>query len=262
MDDAAPVPKPDAEPPRGRRRVQKGLLRQFVDDVVSGRFPEGKTLPNEMELAERFQVSRTALREVMQHMGAQGLLRARTRAGTIVMPDANWNYLDPQILEAALRHRTDEQFYLSLIDARRLMEPAAAALAAASAKDAERDAIRVALEAMVEANDRDSDEWSKADLAFHTAIIDASGNWVYRQFVSAIRAALLSSFRLTNRASQSHGDAIRMHRDVWDAISMRQPDAARIAMERLIDLARREIADALRLARTSGADIGVSIVER
>lgn len=219
--------------------------------MVSGRFPEGRTLPNETELAERFQVSRTALREVMQHMGAQGLLRARTRAGTLVTPQENWNYLDPQILEAALRYRTDEQFYLSLIDARRLLEPAAAALSAASADEVGREAIHAALEAMVDANDRDSEAWSRADLAFHTAIIETSGNWVYRQFVSAIRAALLSSFRLTNRASQSHEDAIRMHRDVWDAIDMRRPDAARGAMERLIDLARSEIADALRLARSS-----------
>lgn len=232
--------------------MQKGLLQRFVDEIVSGGFPEGRTLPNETELAERFQVSRTALREAMQHMGAQGLLRARTRAGTIVLPDANWNYLDPQILQSALRHRTDERFYLSLIDARRLLEPAAAALAAASADAPEREAIRVALEAMVDANNRDSEEWSEADLAFHTAIINASGNWVYRQFISAIQAALLSSFKLTNRASQSHEDAIRMHRDVWDAIAMRRPDAARIAMERLIDLARSEIADALRLARAAG----------
>lgn len=257
MNGASRMPIPERV--GGRRRVQTGLLQRFVDEVVSGSFPEGKTLPNEMDLAERFQVSRTALREVMQHMGAQGLLRARTRAGTIVMPDANWNYLDPLILEAALRHKTDERFYLALIDARRLMEPAAAALAAASAEAGEREAIGIALEAMVDANNRDSEQWSKADLAFHTAIINASGNWVYRQFISAIRAALLSSFRLTNRASQSHEDAIRMHRDVWDAIDMRRPDAARIAMERLIDLARSEIADALRLARSAGEEPGASI---
>ncbi|WP_019998163.1 FadR/GntR family transcriptional regulator [Aureimonas ureilytica] len=250
MNQIAPVPRVGEETGGGRRRVRKGLLQRLVDEIVSGQFPEGGTLPNETELAERFQVSRTALREAMQHMGAQGLLRSRTRAGTIVMPQENWNYLDPQILEAALRYRTDDRFYLSLLDARRLLEPAAAALAAASADEEAREAIRVALDAMVEANDRDGEAWSRADLAFHTAIINASENWVYQQFVSAIRAALLSSFRLTNRASQSHEDAIRMHRDVWDAIDMRRPDAARGAMERLIDLARSEIADALRVARS------------
>ena len=237
----------------GKRRVQHLLLQTFVDKVVSGAFPEGETLPNEKELAEIFQVSRTTLREVMQHMGAQGLVRSRTRAGTIVLPQENWNYLDPLVLEAALRHNREERFYLSLIDARHLLEPAAAAQAAASADAAQRQAISSALAAMTDANGRDNEAWSKADLDFHTAIINASGNWVYRQFVSAIRAALLSSFRMTNRASQSHEDAIRMHRDVWEAIDMRQPSAARFAMEQLIGLARSEIADALRRSRSDSS---------
>ena len=80
-------------------------------------------------------------------------------------------------------------------------------------------------------------------------IINASGNWVYRQFATAIRAALLASFRLTNRASQSHEQAILKHQDVLEAIRMRRPDAARYAMEQLIGVARSEITDALRKAR-------------
>ena len=43
---------------------------------------------------------------------------------------------------------------------------------------------------MVESNSRDDEAWSRADLAFHTAIIEASGNWIYRHFASVIRAAL------------------------------------------------------------------------
>jgi DNA-binding FadR family transcriptional regulator len=103
---------------------------------------------------------------------------------------------------------------------------------------------------MVEANARDNEAWSRADLEFHTAIIRASGNWVYLQFATAIRAALLASFRLTNRASQSHEQAIAMHQEVLEAIRMRRPDDARSAMERLIGVARDEISDALRKART------------
>lgn len=102
---------------------------------------------------------------------------------------------------------------------------------------------------MVEANARDTEDWSRADLDFHTAIINASGNWVYRQFATAIRAALLASFRLTNRASQSHEQAIATHQEVLEAIRMRRPDAARQAMERLIGVARSEMTDALSRAR-------------
>jgi DNA-binding FadR family transcriptional regulator len=106
--------------------------------------------------------------------------------------------------------------------------------------------IAQAFEDMVDANSRDNEEWSSADLEFHTAIINASGNWVYRQFASAIRAALLASFRLTNRASQSHEQAIQKHQDVLEAIRVRDPVAARKAMETLIGVARAEITDALK----------------
>jgi DNA-binding FadR family transcriptional regulator len=234
----------------GKRGVRELLLVQFIEKIVSGDMAEGATLPNEAELTEQFGVSRTSLREAMQYMSALGLIRSRTRAGTTVLPKENWNYLDPLVLDATLRLSNDDRFYTSLIDARQLLEPAAASQAAAQATAHQLFRISKAFEDMVDANSRDTEAWSIADLEFHTAIINASGNWVYRQFATAIRAALLASFRLTNRASQSHEHAIAMHQAVLEAIRMRQPDVAHRAMEQLIGVARNEITDALRKART------------
>ncbi len=222
----------------GKRSVREALLQQLVDMIVSGEMAEGSILPNETELTEKFNVSRTTLREAMQYLSALGIVRSRTRAGTTILPRENWNYLDPLVLDATLKFGADEHFYLSLIDARQLLEPAAAAQAAANATARQLFQISKAFEEMVEANARDTEEWSRADLDFHTAIINASGNWVYRQFATAIRAALLASFRLTNRASQSHEQAIIKHQDVLEAIRMRQPEAAKHAMEQLIGVAQ------------------------
>ncbi len=239
---------------RGKRSVREGLLQQLVELVVSATFAENSTLPNEAELTERFGVSRTSLREAMQYLSALGMVRSRTRAGTTVLPRENWNYLDPIVLNVMLSVGNDESFYSSFIDARQLLEPAAAAQAAANANARQLYLISKAFEDMVEANSRDNEAWSRADLEFHTAIIDASGNWVYRQFASAIRAALLASFRLTNRASQSHEQAILAHQDVLEAIRMRRPDAARLSMQQLIGAARSEMTDALRRARKASED--------
>ena len=233
----------------GKRSVREALLQQFIELIVSGEMAEASVLPNEADLTERFSVSRTSLREAMQYLAAIGMVRSRTRAGTTILPRENWNYLDPLVLDATLKFGADERFYTSLIDARHLLEPAAAAQAAANATARQLFQISRAFEEMVEANARDTEEWSRADLDFHTAIINASGNWVYRQFATAIRAALLASFRLTNRASQSHEQAILKHQNVLEAIRMRQPDDARVAMEQLIGIARSEIAEALRIAR-------------
>jgi DNA-binding FadR family transcriptional regulator len=232
---------------RGKRSVREALLTQLVEQIVSGELAEGSTLPNEADLTDRFNVSRTSLREAMQYLVALGMTRSRTRAGTIILPRENWNYLDPLVLDVMLSIGGDETFYTSLIDARQLLEPAAAAQAATNATARQLSRIAQAYEDMVDANSRDNEEWSRADLDFHTAIINASGNWVYRQFASAIRAALLASFRLTNRASQSHEQALEKHHAVLDAIRMREPQVARAAMETLIGVARAEITDALRL---------------
>lgn len=224
-----------------QRRVMSTCLRAFVDDIVSGALAEGAVLPGEAELIARYGVSRTTLRETMQHMVAQGLIRSRPRAGTTVMPRNKWNMLDPVVLDAAMEHAADFSFFNALIEAREVLEPASAAAAAASADNTALIEITRAFEAMRKSGGRDEETFSRADLDFHTAIIEASGNWVFAQFGIAIRAALLTSFRKTNRASQSFEDAIEMHARVLEAIRMRQPDAARQAMLALLEHARHDM---------------------
>jgi DNA-binding FadR family transcriptional regulator len=226
----------------GRSKVREALVSALVEAIVSGEMPENATLPNEAELMARYKVSRTALREAMQFLSAQGMVRARTRAGTVVLPGEAWNFLDPVVLDAALRHRANTSFYEALLEARALLEPEAARRAAARATARQVALIEEAFLAMVESNSRDDEAWSRADLAFHTAIIEASGNWIYRHFGSAIRAALLVTFRLTHRHTTSHGDAVAMHRDVLEAIRLRKPEEASAAMDALIKLARKELA--------------------
>jgi len=69
----------------------------------------------------------------MQYLAAIGMVRSRTRAGTIVLHRENWNYLDPLVLDVMLTIGGDEAFYTSLVDARQLLEPAAAEHAATKA---------------------------------------------------------------------------------------------------------------------------------
>lgn len=226
---------------RRGRRVMSNCLQEFVNAVVSGELPEGSTLPSEAELMARFGVSRTTLRETMQHMVAQGLIRSRPRAGTTVMPRDKWNMLDPVVLDAAMEHAADFSFFNALIEAREVLEPASAAAAAAGADNAALIEITRAFEAMRKSGGRDEETFSRADLDFHTAIIEASGNWVFAQFGIAIRAALLASFRKTNRASQSFEEALAMHERVLEAIRMRKPEDARAAMQALLGHARHDM---------------------
>ncbi|MEJ6388736.1 FadR/GntR family transcriptional regulator [Gymnodinialimonas ulvae] len=226
-------------------RKMSGCLQEFVQAVVSGEFAEGATLPAEAELLDRFDVSRTTLRETMQYMSAQGLIRSRPRAGTVVQAKTAWQMLDPIVLEAAMSGVQDASFHRALLEARELLEPAAARLAAERGDTRELLRIAEAFDAMADAGGRENNDFSKSDLDFHTAILEASGNWVFAQFGIAIRAALLTSFRKTNRASQSFEQAIEMHRVVMEAIRMRRPDEAEAGMRALISLAKSDMDTAL-----------------
>jgi DNA-binding FadR family transcriptional regulator len=240
----------------GRSKVRESLISRLVEAIVSGEIPENSTLPNEGELQTRYGVSRTALREAMQFLTAQGMVRARTRAGTTVLPSDEWNFLDPVVLDAALRRRANTGFYEALIEARALLEPEAAALAAERASARQLARIEQAFLAMAESNSRDDEAWSRADVAFHTAIIEASGNWIYRHFASAIRAALTVTFRLTHQHTTSHAEAVAMHHAVLEAIRLRKPKDAAAAMYTLTRLARKDLASVLEsreLARPSPA---------
>jgi DNA-binding FadR family transcriptional regulator len=216
-----------------------------VEDILSGRVPAGTVLPSETELGARLGVSRPALREVLQYLAARGFVRPRKRIGTIVLDRGNWDLLDPFVIRTALDYIGDGAFLRELFEARRLIEPEAAALAASRASAGEVALIERAYEAMVAAERRDVVEWNAADLEFHTAIFAAGHNWVMRQFVSAIQAALLASFELTNRHSQSHGRALEMHRVVLEAIRLQRPDAARDAMRSLLDVSAGEMEEAI-----------------
>lgn len=221
--------------------LHEPIVQMLIHDIASGRFPPGATLPTEIELAETHGVSRTAAREVMQKLRTLGLVEIRRRKGATVLASQHWNLLDAAVLGTAIRHATDFGFYRSLLEARFAIEPCAAELAALRADRGELDRIGSALEMMAaEANGTRGARWPNADLAFHAAIIDASGNWVFRQLIVTVQAALEASIRLTGSRHASAEASLQQHRDVYDAIRRRRPAEAQAAMTRLLHATRRD----------------------
>jgi DNA-binding FadR family transcriptional regulator len=74
------------------------VARRIFRAIEDGTFPEGSILPIEQELAVELGVSRTALREAVNALAAKGLVEARRRRGTQVLPRTNWNVLDREII--------------------------------------------------------------------------------------------------------------------------------------------------------------------
>src|SRR3979409_2788592 len=94
-------------------------------EILKGIHKPGANMPPEAELIERFQVSRTVLREVMKTLTAKGFVTSKTRIGTRVLDPGNWNYFDADVLAWRVRMGLDDEFRLSLTAVRRASAPGA-----------------------------------------------------------------------------------------------------------------------------------------
>lgn len=223
------------------------VVNELGKAIVAGEFAVGSILPGDTELAARFKVSRTVLREAMKTLAAKGLIVPRARIGTRVTEKDQWNLFDSDVLTWHFQDGVDEDFLVHLSEIRLAFEPHAAALAAAHATEAEISAMMRLAVAMGEA-DHTAETLAMADLQFHIAVVNASGNPFMRTVGSLIEAALVGVFKLSSPAAgrESLDDVSRTHIRIVEQISRRDEAGARAAMENVIRLGRDRVQAALR----------------
>ncbi len=187
-------------------------------------------MPKESELCLEYGVSRTVIREATKVLESKGLIRSQSRVGTRVLDASEWNMLDPDLLALASFDFHDPRFVDSLMEARRIIEPAAAELAAERSGSRDLAAMDDAYRRMCVSLPHDVEQCSKADMDFHTALLVASHNHVLVQLASVIRASMRALFELTTHLGSAHQQALHLHGAVVEAVRLRQPDAAKAAI--------------------------------
>jgi DNA-binding FadR family transcriptional regulator len=218
----------------GARYLSRELVEQLGGKIVRGDVPAGDSLPIEAELSKQFGASRTIVREAVKMLTAKGLVGSRPRRGTYVEPVAKWNILDPDVLRWTLQCRFSLKLMREFLVARRAIEPAAAREAAVLADPARVERIGACLQGMREAAEGDRDPL-EADIAFHLAILEASGNRFFQQFSYFVDTALRFSIRLTNTAKGVHAADVEDHAAIYEAIARGNGREARKASEYLLD---------------------------
>lgn len=214
------------------RNLTYGMLDALGRAIVIGEYDQ-RPFPTEAELARQHGVSRSVTREAVKMLTAKGLLSARPRQGTIVQPSASWNLFDTDVLRWLLERKFSVDLLRQFNQLRAAIEPEAAALAAELAGAAQRKAIGAGLERMAAA-EAGLDDTLDADIAFHVAILKASGNPFFAQFQDVVATALRSSIQFTNRI-KGRSASVADHAAVRDAIMKRRTAAARSAMRKIID---------------------------
>ena len=262
--------------PKRKPRVQREIVAGLARRILSGEIRSLTYLPKESELCAEYNVSRTVIREATKVLESKGLLRSRSRVGTLVLGSSEWNMLDPDLLAWAGSKFHDPRFVQSLMEARCIIEPAAAELAAERAEPHDLARLDDAYQRMCASLPHDAphdvDQCSQADLDFHTALLIATHNHVLIQLATVIRASLRALFELTTHLGSAHKRALHLHGEVVEAVRLRRPDKARPAILKILDAAvvdldltplhvvpgrRRRFATGKGRARKPGASGGV-----
>ncbi|MBS0280807.1 MAG: FadR family transcriptional regulator [Proteobacteria bacterium] len=246
-------PKPKPRPVKAAAPEIRGrsLLWSVVEEIglriLKGTYAPSQSLPIEPELMAELRISRTVLREAIKILGAKGLIVSRPKSGTQVRPSRYWNLLDPVVLDLYCRVFDYSEFAQNFQKLRVIIEPEAAAMAASGRNERQLRGLEEAFAAMKAAED--IADWTAADLAFHEAILEATGNPFMQPLGSLIHAALNTLLFHSADTSANPFDSLKDHGSVLEAIRRRDAAAARQAMGRLLAGTGLSISKAVKSAR-------------
>lgn len=198
--------------------------------IASGEFPPGALLPSETVLEQEFNVSRTVVREAIKILSAKGIVTVRQRHGTHVNPRQQWMWMDGELIGWLANGKAAKSDLLAFAEARQIIEPGAAALAALRATSKQRVQITEAFHRM-KAGYAIPQDAILADKEFHLAILDATHNPVLQSLRQTIESILDAVFPHTVGTFTHNLDN---HGEVAGAIARSDPEAARFHMEKLL----------------------------
>ena len=215
---------PSLEPIKSTR-IYEEIVRQIRALIGDGQLKSGDRLPPERDLAERFRVSRTSVREALRALESTGLIEIRPGEGTFVRQISVESLVEP----LALVILTQREAIAELYEARRLLEPPIAALAARRASDEDVAELTRILDGQAQevAAGRTG---LVQDAAFHTTIAHSAHNRAITRIVTTLMDLLAQSreesLQTPGRPERSHQD----HRRILAAIQARDERAAQQAM--------------------------------
>jgi GntR family transcriptional regulator, transcriptional repressor for pyruvate dehydrogenase complex len=203
--------------------VTDEAIEKIKGMITSGALRAGDRLPREADLAAQLGLSRSSLREAVRALSLVNILDVRRGDGTYVTS------LDPPLLLEALSFLVDfhrDDTVLEFLRVRRILEPAAAAMAAERITDADSESLRKLLASL--GPDPDHDELVASDLEFHRRIAASSGNSVLCSLLDTLSGPTTRA-RVWRGLTQAgvKERTLAEHRAILDAVTAHEPEVAR-----------------------------------
>ncbi|CAN5542144.1 FCD domain-containing protein [soil metagenome] len=221
--------------------LHSNLLDALGTGIVSGRLPVGSVLTLDGVSAEH-SVSRSVAREAVRVLESMGMVASRRRVGITIQPADTWNVFDPQVIRWRLDAGDRAAQLVSLSELRRGFEPVAAALAARRADPHQCRIMAAAVSDMVvHGRSGDLEAYLLADKVFHRALLEASGNEMFRALNEVVAEVLTGRTHHGMMPEKPNTEAIALHDEVARAIRLRDEDGAERAMRAIIDEATEAV---------------------
>jgi DNA-binding FadR family transcriptional regulator len=229
---------PAFEPVRTRQRYEH-VAERLAAEFRSGAFAPGERLPSERDLARRLEVGRASVREAIAALQVQGAIETRPGSGSFVAADAGARLPAP----SGLPHDASPS---DLLEARALLEPAIARLAAVRGRaDAECERLLAAMEAAADPQDPSARHgWNESDRLFHRRIAELTGNPVLAGNAGHVAALMDQPLwqRLRDASLATPGPTsipLAEHRMSYEAIADGDPSAAELYAAQHVKRVRR-----------------------
>jgi DNA-binding FadR family transcriptional regulator len=207
------------------RGLHGHVLDTLGPEITAGEYPPGSVLRTD-ELAQRFDVSRSVMREAVRVLESMHLVESRRRVGVTVRPMSEWNVYDPQVIRWRLAGKDRARQLRSLTVLRSAIEPVAAGLAARHATaDQCAELTQCALGMVANSRGHKLQEYLVHDMAFHRVVLDASGNEMFARLGDVVAEVLAGRTHHDVMFEDPDPAAVTLHVQVAEAV--RAGDAVR-----------------------------------
>jgi len=245
----APLP----QRPIHRSTARDQVARDLRGRIMAGDWRVGEMLPSQSQLSAMFSVSVPIIREALQTLKGEGLVRVVHGKGAIIAPLDSSNVIRALGLLAQREYVTLHNLW----EIRSLLEPEIAELAAIRATEAQIAELEATIEPTTDPQ-MDVAAWVAADIRFHTLLAEAAGNPILPLIMEVFVSLLAESMRLIRSRKPTNAPA--EHAAIIAALRARDPVAARQAMLVQIESNRRDIDELEPLAAT--VELPAAIQER
>ncbi|MEV8316877.1 FCD domain-containing protein [Streptomyces sp. NPDC059900] len=207
------------------RGLHARVLESLGPAITGGEYPPGSVLRTD-ELAQRFEVSRSVVREAVRVLESMHLVESRRRVGVTVLPTAQWNVYDPQVIRWRLAGADRPRQLRSLTVLRSAIEPAAAGLAAQHATPEQCAALtECALGMVATSRGQQLEGYLFHDINFHRIVLNASGNEMFARLGDVVAEVLAGRTHHQVMFEDPDPAAVTLHVRLAEAV--REGDAGR-----------------------------------